>query len=264
MLHRIALFALLVRLSTSASWAGDWIPLFDGSSLRGWTRQNGDPVEAGAWEVVEGALHLDPRQGRGGNIVTQREYGDFELVFEWKIAPRANSGIKYRVKDFDGRLLGCEYQIIDDRDYGGLRDVQRTASLYDLYAPRPHHVLRPPGEFNRSAIVVSGSRIEHWLNGHQLVNVTVGDGEWQQRVAGSKFADADGFGENRAGRIMLTDHGDEVWYRNVFLRPRRSAMESGPFIVGDGSVRADASSSGTQCGADLFAGHRRRFFRKKP
>jgi hypothetical protein len=222
MLHRNLLIALIWSSALGAT-AGEWIPLFDAVTLRGWTRPNGDPVVEGAWEVVDGTLHLDPAQGRGGNIVTDREYGDFELVFEWKIAPRANSGIKYRVKDFDGRVLGCEYQIIDDRDYGGLRDEQKTAALYDLYAPRAHNLLRPPGEFNRGAIIVAGNQIEHWLNGHLLVSATVGDRQWQERIASSKFADSEGFGENPFGRIMMTDHGDEVWYRNVFLRPLHAA-----------------------------------------
>jgi hypothetical protein len=171
--------------------------------------------------VVDGAIHFDPRREPGGNIVTQREYGDFELVFEWKIAPRANSGIKYRVKDFDGQLLGLEYQIIDHRNDGGLRDAQKTAALYDLYAPHPNGKLRPPGQFNRGAIVVAGNRIEHWLNGYLVVDANVGDAQWQQRNAASKFASVDGFGENSFGRIMLTDHGDEVWYRNLFLRTLR-------------------------------------------
>ncbi len=213
------LIAVAYGAGCSSGFASDWVPLFDGYSLQGWTTPNGEPVPPGAWQVSDGTLHLDVSQGRGGNIITDRDYGDFELVFEWKISHRANSGIKYRVKDFDGRILGCEYQIIDDVDYGNLRPTQKTAALYDLYETPSHSLLRPPGEFNRGAIVVCGNQIEHWLNGHLLVQATVGSHEWQRRIAESKFADAEGFGENRYGRIMLTDHGDEVWYRNVFLRP---------------------------------------------
>ena len=77
----------------------------------------------------------------------------------------------------------------------------------------------PAGEFNCSRIVVWGNRIEHWLNGYLIVSATVGDAEWVRRIADSKFAKIEGFGRNPLGKIMLTDHGSEVWYRNIVLTP---------------------------------------------
>jgi hypothetical protein len=210
---------LVLQITSHTTRAAGWIPLFDGSSMSGWTTPEGQPVSGGAWEVGDGAIHLNVSKGRGGNVITDREFGDFELVFEWKIAARANSGIKYRVKDFQGQLLGCEYQMIDDRDYGQLRPAQTTAALYDLYEPTGHDLLKPPGEYNRGTIIVCGNCIEHYLNGHLVVSAVVGSDEWRRRIAASKFNDVEGFGENRYGRIMLTDHGDEIWFRNLFIRP---------------------------------------------
>ncbi len=209
---------LMAALLCGPAYGSDWIPLFDGMTLSGWTTQRGESVPPGAWEVVDGVIHLDTSAGRGGNIITDQDYCDFELVFEWKISQRGNNGIKYRVKDFDGRALGCEYQIIDEAGHENLRPTQMTASLYDVYEPRPHDLLKPPGQFNRGRIVVIGNRIEHWLNGHLVVCADVGSPEWVERIERSKFSNVEGFGQNRLGRIMLTDHGDEIWYRNIFLR----------------------------------------------
>ncbi len=198
--------------------AVEWYPLFDGLTLQGWTTLDGKPVTRG-WEVVDGMMHLNVAEGRGGEIVTDRDYGDFEFLFEWKIAARGNSGIKYRVRPYNGAWLGCEYQMIDDHELRGLRPNQLTASLYDLYPPRAPRELYPAGEFNRGRIVVQGNCIEHWMNGRLVVQAEVGSATWQERIAASKFSDREGFGANRLGRIMLTDHNTEVWYRNLFLRP---------------------------------------------
>lgn len=192
------------------------MPLFDGKSLDNWTTLDGQPVTRG-WEVVDGMIHLKKEEKRSGHIITRDEYGDFELTFEWKIAPGGNSGLKYRVRKYGGRLLGCEYQVLDDDKYakGRVRSKNSAGGLYDLYEPSDAKQLRPAGEFNSARIVVRGNRIEHWLNGQRIVEATVGDDQWNQRIAQSKFSDVEQFGRNRRGRIMLTDHGSEVWYRNI-------------------------------------------------
>ena len=188
---------------------------FDGQTLAGWTMSDGKPITRG-WEVVEGVIHLKKEGKRAGHITTEREFGDFKLSFEWAIAEGGNSGLKYRVRKFGNRLLGCEYQIYDDYKRK-LSPKQSAASLYALYEPGDKKHLKPPGEFNTAQIIVSGNTIEHWLNGHKVVTATVGDEDWDKRIADSKFSDTSGFGENRFGKIMLTDHGSEAWYRNFQL-----------------------------------------------
>jgi arylsulfatase A-like enzyme len=194
--------------------------VFDGKSLDNWTFSDGKPVSKG-WKVVDGVIHRQRGQ-RAGHIVTKHEYGDFDLSFQWKIADGGNSGLKYRVRNYGRRPLGCEFQIIDDRRSNKTPGRGSTGSLYALFEPDPERQINPMGEYNTSRIVVRGDQIKHWLNGRLIVSATVGSPEWDKRIASSKFSDVPGFGRNRFGRIMLTDHGSEVWYRNFTItRPRQ-------------------------------------------
>ena len=195
------------------------IQLFDGKSLEGWTTKSGEPVATG-WTVKDGMLL---RTGRSGSIYSAKEYGNFDLSFEWKIAPRGNSGVKYRVAYYKKGVygfpgwLGCEYQLFDDvgRSAGPLHS---SGAIYELYAPSASKKLRPVGEFNEARIVVRGTKIEHWLNGEKIVEADTSTDEWKGRIAHSKFADVKGFLANPKGRIELQDHGSKVWFRNMVLR----------------------------------------------
>jgi hypothetical protein len=199
--------------------ARDAVQLFNGKSFEGWTMMDGRPV-TGGWEVVDGTIYLNAKMGRAGAIITAKEYENYRLSFEWKIARGGNNGLKYRVRKYSGKWYGCEYQILDDSVHKqGGSPQHSTGALYDLYAAsRPKRIL-PAGKFNTSEIVVDGNRIEHWLNGKLVLRVDVGSDDWRRRVARSKFSDLPGFGEAGRGRIMLTDHGSEIWYRNLKIEP---------------------------------------------
>jgi hypothetical protein len=212
-----AAFALMV--ATSCGYGEGPASPFDGKSLDGWTTPDGKPVTQG-WEAVDGVVHLRKDGKRAGNIITKEEFGDFQLSFEWKIAERGNSGLKYRVRNYGGRMLGLEYQIYDDQGAKGRVTGKGSAgALYDLYEPSAAKKLNPVGQYNQARIVVRGDTIEHWLNGERILSATVGDSEWQRRIAESKFSDLPEFGRNRTGKIMLTDHGAETWYRNFTFEP---------------------------------------------
>ena len=175
------------------------LPLFEGDSLRGWTRVDGRPPASG-WRLKDGVLHLDLSEGRAGHLLSERRFGDFRLTFEWKIAGRGNSGLKYRVRRYKGRLLGCEYQLLDDPAYGSIHPKHTAGALYALYEPSRPKQLRPAGEYNTACIEVIGDRVRHWLNGQRIVNAEVGSDDWRRRVAISKFAEYDGFGQNPRGK----------------------------------------------------------------
>lgn len=208
----LLLFA--IGMSLDSLVAADPESPFDGKSFAAWTTIDGKPVTAG-WEIADGVIHLKKEAGRSGHVVTSNDFGDFTLAFDWKIAVGGNSGLKYRVRSYDGKVLGCEYQIYDDA--GAKKKVEpknSAGALYDLFEPNSEKQVNPAGEWNHAKIVVRDNKIEHWLNGKRIVAVTVGDAEWKKRIAASKFNEAREFAENVRGKLMLTDHGSEAWYRN--------------------------------------------------
>jgi len=216
--------------------AGDWRPLFDGVSLDGWCQYGADDEEVRKWQVEDGALALQQRGvfpmwdlirsaafgGRSGDLMYCREtFGDFELRLQWMIGPGGNSGIFYLVADDAAKtpwLTGVEMQVLDDAGHrDGRNPARRAGALYDLVAPR-QAVVKPPGEWNDVLIRVRGDHLEHWLNGVQVVDIVRGSSEWERRLAQSKFADMPRFGTARSGYIVLQDHGDPVWFRNIRVR----------------------------------------------
>lgn len=239
---RAYMFAIAAGVAAHAS-GQNWEPLLHDPSLANWKQVDGQPPGKN-WEWSDGILHLKQGELRGGNLLSTREYGDFELVFEWKIASRGNNGVKYRVRDYHGKTLGIEYQMIDDVDYGGLRPEQTTGAVYDLFEPAAEKPIRPVGEYNRSAIIVHDNHLEHYLNGRLVAEINIGSDSWREHVAASKFHDAEAFGENAIGRIMLTDHNSEVWFRNMFIRrfdcDTSNAAHFAHFDVGSGCTSLPA------------------------
>ncbi len=204
--------------------ADGWKLLFDGKSTAGWHAFRGKEV-GDKWKVIDGALVFKPKDGkRGGDIVTDDEFGDFELAFEWKVTPGANSGVMYRVSEAESApfFTGPEYQILDNQRHpDGRSKLTSAASCYALYAPSMD-ATRPVGEWNQGKIVVSGNKVEHWLNGKKVVSYAFESEDWSDRVAKSKFKEWKKFGTMKKGKIDLQDHGDEVAYRNIKIKPLKA------------------------------------------
>ncbi len=196
-----------------------WHVLFDGKSLEGWINERGEPAGAG-WVAEDGVLH---RVGRGGSLITVGEYLDFELEFEWKIAAGGNSGVKYRLhRAGEAGWLGPEYQILDDALHReGRNGATSAVALYLLKEPGPEKTLKPAGEFNLARIVARGTMLEHWVNGAKVLTMDTSSEEWRQRLAASKYSKSPGAFDwfaRHAGPLMLQDHGNEVWFRNLRIR----------------------------------------------
>jgi hypothetical protein len=206
------------KLAAGEEKAG-WKLLFDGKTLNGWKAFKKDAGAPTGW-VVENGILTTP--GGKGDIVTTGQYENFELDLEWKIAPKGNSGILFRVVD-DGRHertyeTGPEYQLIDDQNYPAeLKEVQKTAANYDL-EPATKGASKPAGEWNRTRLVVKEGRVQHWLNGEKVVEYEIGSDAWKKQVQGSKFAPMPGYAKTAKGRIAFQDHGDRVWFRNVKIK----------------------------------------------
>ncbi|MDP6539575.1 MAG: DUF1080 domain-containing protein [Planctomycetota bacterium] len=204
---------------TEAEREAGWRLLFDGKTTRGWHRHGDEAFSERGWSVIDGCL-VHRAGGGGGDIVTDEQFGLFELAFEWKVAAGANSGVKYLVQPVSrpSAMLGCEYQLLDDSRHGDGADREHAAgSLYDVF-PAATAPLRPTGAFNHSRIVVRADRIQHWLNGVLTVDVERGGESWEAAVADSKFRKTQGFGLRERGHIGIQDHHDEVWVRSIRIR----------------------------------------------
>lgn len=218
---RIATFYLWVvtlmgTLSLTQAVEPVWQALFDGKTTAGWTSLDGKEPGPG-WKVVDGCLHL---QGRGGNLLSKEEYESFELEWQWKISKGGNNGIKYWVTNVGGRdWLGIEYQMIDDGVHpdGTIGSSHATASFYDIKAAPRDKPLHPAGEWNQSRVIAKNGKLQHYLNGKLVVEIDTRSPEWQQALGKSKFRGKEGFAPGK-GRLMLTDHSDPVWYRNIRIR----------------------------------------------
>lgn len=191
-----------------------WQLLFDGASTTEWRSPGKSTFPEKGWRVQDGAL-LKVGRERGGDIVTEKMYSEFDLRWDWKLQPRGNNGVKYFVTP-ERKGVGHEYQMI----YGDHTGVHATASFYEVLPPWTNMTtaLRAPGEWNSSRILVKGDRVEHWLNGQKVLEYQLGSAEVKAGIAKSKFKGVANFGERVKGYILLTDHNDECAFRNIRIR----------------------------------------------
>ena len=193
--------------------ADGFVPLFDGKTLTGWRQYKKNEAPQG-WSVEDGVL---VGTGKGGDIMTVGEYGDYELRLDWKIAPGGNSGIIYRVRTGDNAsyFSGPEFQVLDDK--GSNQSATSAGSLYALYKPEGKEI-RKAGEWNTARIVLKGNHGEHWLNGKKVVEFEIDSDDWKERIGKSKFKKWKQFATVKKGHICLQSHGSKVWYRNVRIK----------------------------------------------
>lgn len=221
---------------TDAEREAGWTLLFDGESFDGWTGLGREAIPEGHWVIEDGAIRKidsgevptaeDGQPLEGGDIMTEATYRNFEFAFEWKASEVGNSGVKYNVSeslstthDPPYAALGFEYQVLDDdRHPDGEEADHRSSALYDLIAANEQKALRPVGEWNTARIVLDGSHGEHWLNGEKVLEYDLESARFDSLFAASKYADIEGFRTRRAGHIVLQDHSDDFWFRNIKIR----------------------------------------------
>jgi hypothetical protein len=213
-----------------------WELLFDGKTFAGWRGLGRDTVETCHWKVENGMIHKlknddvpalpNGEKINGGDLMTIDTFDSFELSFEWKILGGGNSGIKYNVSEKISKTygsgfnaLGFEYQILDDsaQIYKDLKPTQFTGALYEMYTPQ-NVQLKPAGEFNQGRILVNGNHGEHWVNGVKVVEFEFATAEFDSLYRLSKYAKYPDFEKKRSGHIVITNHSDESWYRNIKIR----------------------------------------------
>jgi len=214
-----------------------WRLLWDGKTTDGWKSAKADKFPSHGWNIKDGILTVEEGNGgeaaNGGDIVTDDQYSNFILEVDFNITKGANSGIKYFVdpelNKKAGSAIGLEYQVLDNENHPDAKegvDGNRTlGSLYDLI---PARNLDQPGAgipfngigtWNRARIVVKGNHIEHWLNNIKVVEYERNTQIFEALVAKSKYHVWPDFGEAPEGNILLQDHGNEVHFRSIKIKP---------------------------------------------
>ena len=195
-----------------------FVALFDGSSTDQWMNAGTGKFPEKGWTIEDGCLKHTAKGG-GGDVITRSTYEQFDFRFEWKVAKGANSGVKYFIIRERGSL-GHEYQVLDDANHpDGAKGANRqTAAFYDVLDPANDKPVKPVGEFNSSRILVKGNTVKHFLNGKDVLTYKLGSDELKAAIAKSKFKNLKVFGQRLPGHILIQDHGDAVWYRNIRIR----------------------------------------------
>jgi hypothetical protein len=226
-----------INTLTKAEIRDGWKLLFDGQTFNGWRGIGRDHVPVGLWVIENGLIKKvntgeveklpDGRPAEGGDLMTVDIFENFELTFEWKVNKSGNTGLKYNVSEEMSEkygtkysALGFEYQLMDHpvgTDAGELNPTHMTGSLYDLL-PSKNIAMMPVGEFNSSRILVNGKHVEHWLNGTKVLEYELGSQELMDAYKVSKFKDIPGFCDKRKAHIILQNHNDESWFRNIKIR----------------------------------------------
>jgi hypothetical protein len=190
-----------------------WVLLFDGKTMDGWRDPAKRNPPGDAWVIDNGTLKTRAKPRFAEDLISAESYGDFELVFDWRVSPGGNTGLKYRLQKmifiddtkkqegpggFEGMLgreianprsdrasmapgatgseytVGFEFQLIDDQKHADARrDLRHTTGALYSMIPPSAQAARAAGEWNQARLVVKGNRVEHWLNGTKVLDASL-------------------------------------------------------------------------------------------
>ena len=223
---------------TEEEKAAGWRLLFDGKTFDGWKALGRESIPTDLWEIDQEAIHKintghvaslpDGRPAEGGDLMTVERFKDYELYFEWRVEPGGNTGLKYNVSEEISlkngvSALGFEYQLgHDGNDPNSNRKAShRVGALYDLFPTNTNVAINPIDQFNKSRLLVNGNHVEHWLNGEKILEFEFGSSELNSAYKVSKFNKIKDFHKKRDGHLVLQNHKDDAWFRNIKIREIR-------------------------------------------
>jgi hypothetical protein len=245
-MHRLSLFllaAILFSCSSSKNSAttkspntlsgkeknDGWQLLFDGKTTDGWHTYGKQNV-TDRWKVQDGAIYLnvDAKNSDRGDLVSNEEFGNFDLQLDWKISEKGNSGIIFYIQDDKSKYpntynTGMEMQVLDNGTPTRLGHsdakiyTHRAGDLYDLLSSADG-TTNPLGEWNHVEIKSVNGKLDFYMNGKHSLSINLWDENWNKMISISKFKDMPGFGTFKQGKISLQDHGNQVWYRNIKIK----------------------------------------------
>tara|TARA_B110000003_G_scaffold83922_1_gene85897 strand:+ start:36447 stop:37190 length:744 start_codon:yes stop_codon:yes gene_type:complete len=204
---------------------GEWIILFDGTSLDNWKGYLSETVYP-EWNIKDSILVFTPGKEGGKNIITKKRYTNFILSLEWKISEAGNSGIFWGVyeneKFIEAYMTGPEIQVLDNDKHPDSfvgNGIHKAGSLYDMIG-YPEEYIKPAGEWNKCVIEVNHkiNKANITMNEKTTISFPLNGVEWENMVSNSKFKDWEGFGKYKTGHIGLQDHSDQVSFRDIKIQ----------------------------------------------
>jgi hypothetical protein len=202
-----------------------WTLLFDGSTTRGWHLFNRGDIPS-AWSADSGNLVCNPhaKNVKHGDLVSDKEYQNFDLQFEWKISKAGNSGVFINVQERPDLgttfSTGPEYQLLDDQNMGAdyLKDASHKAASIFGVIPNNSNSIPKSADWNQSRILQQDGKLSFWLNGVQTIQVDLKSEEWKKLVAGSPMSHYPEFGTATRGHIAVQDWTNGVSFRDIKIR----------------------------------------------
>ncbi len=240
---------------TSQEKAAGWRLLFDGKTYTNWVDPTKKSPPADSFKIEDGCLAATDHPKITEDLFTTETFRDFELEWDWKISPRGNSGVKYRIQDhqflleeprggrFEDRanqsmrnrrtdrpakgqdyVIGFEYQMVDNVANPDAKNgpLHQSGALYDAFPPS-QDATKPVGEFNHSRLVVKGDHVEHWLNGVKVVDASLKAPEIE-RAAAKRWGAGNPIYNLLVNQpktecpISLQNHDNPAWFKNIKIR----------------------------------------------